>query len=103
MAELERAVAALRITSVDLVPSTISTLLGCEPTTSWAKNTRVPLRHPNSVLRHVETPGRRDKPADLEAQVAEILDRLTPDESVWAELVRPRRRALLRLVHGPYE
>jgi hypothetical protein len=37
VAELARAVAALRIMDEDLVPSDVSALLGCEPTKGWAK------------------------------------------------------------------
>ncbi|GAB4013493.1 DUF4279 domain-containing protein [Nocardioides ultimimeridianus] len=88
MADLARAVASLRITSVDLVPSTISALLGCEPTTSFAKGETLVSRFATrtATFGMWRLQARETEPADLDAQVAEILDRLTPDASVWAEL-----------------
>lgn len=88
MAELARAVAALRIIGDDLVPAEVTQVLGSEPTTGWTKgDTRTfggvtrTVSFGKWTLQAVET-----SPADLDVQVAEILSRLTADESVWAEL-----------------
>ncbi len=88
VAELARAVAALRITAEDLVPSEVSALLGCEPTKAWAKGDSLTSPRPTRTasfgmwrLHADET-----EPADLDAQVTSILGRLTSNESAWAEL-----------------
>lgn len=88
VAELARAVASLRITDEDLVPSEVSALLGCEPTRGWAKgDTLTSFRATRTAsfgiwsLHADET-----EPADLDAQVTSILGRLTTNESAWAEL-----------------
>ena len=80
--------AALRIVGDDLVPAEVSALLGCEPTKSHARGDVLGPRWGTRTasfglwtLRTAET-----EPADIDAQVAEILSRLTGDKSVWAEI-----------------
>ncbi len=88
MATLARAAAALRIIGADLVPTEVSRLLGCESTTSYAKGdtltsigvTRV-ARVGMWLLQAEET-----EPADLDTQVAAILNHLNDDASVWEHL-----------------
>ncbi|MEQ4209780.1 DUF4279 domain-containing protein [Actinopolymorpha sp. B9G3] len=88
MAELARALAALRVAGEELVPDAITTALGCEPSRSWAKG--------EAWISHGVTRTRRfglwsldaeeTTPADVDAQVATIRGRLTSDEAVWRDL-----------------
>ncbi|MEV5000475.1 DUF4279 domain-containing protein [Nocardioides sp. LML1-1-1.1] len=88
MAELARAVAALRIVGEDLDPSEITALLGCEPTTAWAKGETRTTHGVTRVMSFgkwgMEAP--ETSPADLDSQVSAILDRLSPDQGVWSNL-----------------
>lgn len=88
MAELARAVASLRITDEDLVPSDVSALLGCDPTRSWSKGDTLTSHGVTRTARFGMWSLHADEtePADLDAQVTAILRRLTTDESAWAEL-----------------
>lgn len=88
MAHLARAVATLRITGEDLVPSHVSALLGGEPTEGWAKGDALASHAATRTARFGMWMLQADEtePADLDAQVAAILSRLTTDESVWAGL-----------------
>lgn len=90
MAELSRAVAALRITDEEgeLDPRAITSALGCEPTRSWLQGETVTSHGHTRTTRFgmwsLHAP--ETAPADLDAQVTAILSRLTDDESVWAAL-----------------
>lgn len=88
MAELARAAASLRVTGDDLVPADVSSLLGSPPTRGWAKGDTLTSHGVTRVARFgmwtLQAP--ETEPADIDAQVAEILSRLTTDESAWAEL-----------------
>lgn len=88
MADLVRAVAALRIRGENLVPAEISALMGSEPTTAWAKGdahtSRGHTRMSGFGLWQLQAEG--TEPADLDAQVTAVLGRLTTDESVWTQL-----------------
>lgn len=91
MAHLARSVASLRIFGDDLHPEEISRLLGCAPTRAWPKG-------------HVQVskPGREYKkktggwllhasdtePENLDAQVSELVAKLTSDLGTWAELAQ---------------
>lgn len=88
VAELARAVASLRITDEELSPSDVSALLGCEPTEGWAKGDTLTSHGVTRIARIGMWSLHADEtaPADLDAQVAGILSRLTTDESVWAEV-----------------
>lgn len=88
MADLARAVATLRVVGDDLVPSEITRVLGCEPTTGWAKGDERTL---HGVARTAtfgkwSLEAEETSPADIDAQVANLLGRLTSDLSVWADL-----------------
>ncbi|MEQ7010404.1 DUF4279 domain-containing protein [Actinopolymorpha sp. B17G11] len=77
MAELARALAALRIAGEALVPTAITTALGCEPSRSWAKG--------DAWISHGVTRTRRFGLWSLDAEET-ILGRLTSDEAVWRDL-----------------
>jgi hypothetical protein len=88
VADLARAVAALRVTGDHLVPDEVSTLLGCEPTKSWARGDVLTSSGARRVSRFGlwSIEATETAPADLDAQVDAILGRLTADETVWAGL-----------------
>ena len=92
MGALDHSVATLRFFGDDLVPEEISALLGASPTDSCRKNQEVVGKNTGTV-RIAKTgswrlsAARRER-EDLEAQVFEILDQLTPDTSVWESLAR---------------
>jgi hypothetical protein len=84
--------AVLRFFGDDLVPEEISELLGAEPTSSVRKGEEI-VGHATGQIRIAPT-GRwslnaaRREPEDIEAQVFEILDRLTPNLDAWQSLSR---------------
>lgn len=88
MADLARAVAVLRITDHLLIPDEVSALLRCRPTCSWSKGETwtaqgvVRTRTFGSWMLQAE----ETKPADIDAQVAAILDQATTDLSAWSAL-----------------
>src|SRR4051794_30509829 len=88
VADLSRAVAALRVTGEHLVPADVSALLGCEPTKCWANGDTLASHRTTRTARFGLWSLEADEtePADLDAQVTAILSRLTSDEAVWAKL-----------------
>jgi hypothetical protein len=91
MAELDRAVAALRVVGDDLVPAEVSKLLGAAPTKSFARgdeiqHERVPSRVAGFGLWSLYAP--ETEPADLDTQVADLLRALTTDLHVWHGLAK---------------
>lgn len=85
MGQLKRSVATLRIIGDDLDPAEISRWLGVSPTFSQKKGELIVGRRTKRVatigiwsLRATEL-----EPADVDAQIKEILDRLPADLSVW--------------------
>jgi len=89
MAHLHRAVATLRISGDNLMPSEISVLLGTEPTLAREKGKE--WRTPKGGVR-IATFGQSHlnasdtKPENLDDQVAELLGKLRTDLSVWSKL-----------------
>jgi hypothetical protein len=88
MAELQRSIAALRISGDALNPSDITRLLGCEPTLSRCKGDQI-----SSAIRpHTAKTGQwhlampEQLPGDLDSQLRALLDKLTADLSVWHEI-----------------
>lgn len=89
MAELSRAVAALRIVGDDLRPDEVTALLGASPSRSFAKgdeirHRRAPIRVAKFGLWTLDAP--ETEPADLDAQVNVLLQPLTPDLGRWRQL-----------------
>ena len=90
MAQLHKSAATLRIAGDAVDPSAITRLLGCEPTDSYRKGDIKRSKHQDIVRRtglwRLEASDR--EPEDLEAQVQELLSRLSPDLSAWQSLAR---------------
>lgn len=89
MAYLHRAVASLRIAGDDLIPLEVSALLGAEPTLAREKGKEwlTPLGQTRIATKgqwHLHATD--TEPENLDAQVAELLGKLTPDLSVWNKL-----------------
>lgn len=88
MAHLAKAVAALRVVGDGLHPAEVTHMLGCEPTTAWAKGDE---RTFAGVTRTTSfgmwTLGAEETtPADVDAQVKGLLGRLTSDLGTWTDL-----------------
>ncbi|MDQ3423772.1 MAG: DUF4279 domain-containing protein [Actinomycetota bacterium] len=86
MAELDRAVASLRIMSNSLDPHEVTESLGCLPTCSHARGElivrkRLPPRTASFGLWSLGAP--ESSPADLDSQVASLVGQLTTDVDVW--------------------
>lgn len=86
----EHSIVSFRIFGDDLVPSEVTTILGCEPTKAYAKgDVRIGSKTSN---RYVEKTGRWSlsaidrQPEDIPAQISEVLGKLTKDPQVWGEL-----------------
>ncbi|WP_279362010.1 DUF4279 domain-containing protein [Xanthomonas sacchari] len=86
----DHSIVSFRIFGDDLVPSEITSLLGCEPTKAFAKgDIRVGAKTGN---RYVEKIGRwslaaeDSYPEDIPAQISKILSKLPEDPAVWASL-----------------
>ena len=88
MAQLARSVATLRIIGDDLVPDEVSKLLGGTPTHSQRKGDAIPLKSGERVARggmwRLAATDR--EPEDVDAQISEILEKLTPDIESWRSL-----------------
>jgi|SRR6516162_151531 len=89
MATLARAVATLRIIGDSLVPDDVTRALGTSPSASQLKGQE--LRGKDGRVRTAKFGAWRlhaseTSPADLDAQVAEILAKLSSDLRIWSEL-----------------
>jgi len=90
MATLERTVATLRISGDSLDPAEITTLLGCAPTTAQTKGQLIIGKHTGAEriakfgMWHLEASPQ--EPGDLDAQIAELLGRLTDDLGIWKQI-----------------
>ncbi len=90
MPALNQSVAALRVHGDFFCPQYITHMLGCEPTYTHSKGETGRSKASGStwIRRHsIWTLSAEDrKPADLDAQVTELLGKLTQDLSVWEAL-----------------
>jgi hypothetical protein len=89
MATLARAVATLRIMGDSLVPDDVTRVLGAAPSASQIKGEE--LHGKDGRVRTAKFGAWRlhaseTSPGDLDAQVAEILSKLSSDLRVWSEL-----------------
>ena len=90
MAQIAESTASLRITGDELVPGEISKLLGCEPTQGERKGDRIV----GPKTGHVRISKRgtwrlaaeRCEPENFDAQVKQLLSKLSSDLAVWAAL-----------------
>ena len=92
MEETGHSVATLRFFGDDLVPDEITALLGTSPTVSHLKGQKL-VGSKTGTVRIAKTGSWRlhaapHEPADIEAQILEVLGKLTPDLSIWASLSR---------------
>lgn len=89
MAHLYKAVATLRIAGDDLIPSEVSKLLGAEPTLAREKGKEWLTPRGKSRIAafgqwHLNASD--TEPENIDAQVAELLGKLTSDLGVWSKL-----------------
>lgn len=92
MGVLDHSVATLRFFGDDLIPEALSSLLGAPPTEANAKGEEI-IGRTTGQVRIAKTgswrlKAARQQPEDLEAQIFELLAKLTDDLSVWALLSR---------------
>jgi hypothetical protein len=84
-----RSRATLRIIGDGLVPDEITSLLGCEPTSVQSKGEVIRGNTGRERIAHIglwRLRAEERTPEDLNAQIAEILDRLNPDPEAWMSL-----------------
>jgi hypothetical protein len=91
MTHLQRSVATLRISGDDLIPSQISTVLGAEATFSRLKGQAIvsssgKISTAKMGQWHLSATDR--EPENLDAQVAELLGKITTDLLVWKDLCK---------------
>src|SRR5262245_16606318 len=90
MALLDRTVATLRVGGDALIPAEITRLLGCEPTDAQAKGQQIVGARTGQVrvarvgLWRLEAADRN--PGDLDAQIDELLGKVTTDLDVWGAI-----------------
>lgn len=90
MAHIEKSVATLRVIGDDLIPDEVSRLLGCPPTKSQIKGEVVRGNKTGRGYTMKTGMWRLEaddcEPENLDAQVAELLGKLTNDLGVWSQL-----------------
>jgi len=91
MPAITESVASLRIFGDSLLPEAVTGRIGATPTSSYRKGDVEHMRSGRELVRKtgmwlLEAP--KKEPEDLNAQVAEILSRLTQDIEVWKALAR---------------
>lgn len=87
--QLNRAVVSLRVSGDDLVPADVTRLLATNPSMAYARGDEIPSKH--GAVRIAKfgfwsCAGPETEPADIDAQVAQLLQRLTPNLDVWRQL-----------------
>lgn len=91
MGELSRAVASLRVSGEDLIPDEVTGVLGANPSMAYARGDQVASKHGAARVAKFglwSCAGPETEPADIDAQVRQLLQRLTPDVSVWQQLAK---------------
>ncbi len=90
MTKVDNATASLSIIAQDLSPDEITVLLKCVPTRSFRAGDVKSPRHPEQHWKHggwlLETTLGRQ--ANLEAQIADLLGRVTKDVAVWQRITK---------------
>ncbi|WP_024929977.1 DUF4279 domain-containing protein [Methylophilus sp. OH31] len=90
MPQISRSEASLIVTGDNLVPSEITILLGCEPDSSHTKGEKVEINKTGNI--RITSSGewrinaKSREPENLDAQISEILDKLSSDLSIWMSL-----------------
>ena len=101
MAQVAESTASLRIMGDDLEPTEVSGMLGCTPTQGERKGDRVVgpktghVRIAKSGMWRLEAA--RHTPENLDAQIEEILSKVSSDPGVWMQL---RERYTLEIFSG---
>ena len=91
MAQMHKSVAKLRIIGDDLVPTDVSRLLNCNPTSAQKKGDVIVGK---SGLQRTARNGmwslqsEDQQPENLDGQIEDILGKLTADMEVWQTLAR---------------
>ena len=87
--EVDETSVCLRVFGDDLVPSELSDLLGVQPTKSWRKGDVFQGKKYDRIQKtgswHLSTERQAD--VSLEAQINQLLDQITPDLTIWAQLI----------------
>jgi hypothetical protein len=90
MAQVARSLASLRISGDELMPSEITEALGCEPTESHIKGENIVGKNTGNVRITKSGMWRLNAseriPENLDAQIIEILSKLSRDLEVWKEI-----------------
>ena len=92
MGAFDYSMATLRLFGDDLIPEEVSALLGASPTEAHHKGEELVGRRTGNKRTaktgswHLQAS--RREPEDLEGQIFEILEKLTPDFSIWTSLAR---------------
>ena len=90
MAQRQESQAALRISGDDLKPAEITELLGCQPSYARAKGEQTIGSKTNRVYTTKtgiwSLEATQSQPADFDAQIAEILQKLPSDLTIWAAI-----------------
>src|SRR5258708_784479 len=90
MGSVQKSVATLRILGDELVPDQVSSQLGCPPTASHQKGDTIGAgERAESITRTGRWSLRSTdhEPESLDAQIVEILSKVTNDMEVWGSLV----------------
>ena len=91
MAQMHKSVATLRIIGDDLLPTDVSRLLNCTPTTAQKKDDVIVGK--SGLQRNVRTgmwslQSKDQQPENLDGQIEEILGKLTTNMEIWQTLTR---------------
>ena len=95
MAQIQRSLATLRIVGDNLDPTEITRLLGCAPDAAQTRGEEIAARSGGSVriarkgMWRLSATDR--EPEDLDAQIRELLSKLTDDLTVWASIAERHR------------
>lgn len=95
MAQIQRSVATLRIMGDNLDPTEITRLLGCAPDAAQTRGEEIPARKGGSVriarigMWRLSATDR--EPGDLDAQIRDLLSKLTDDLTVWTSIAERHR------------
>ena len=90
MAQISRSVATLRIMGDNLIPADITSLLGCDSTYEQTKGQvligRISGHKRVARLGMWRLEATDHEPENIDAQISELLDKLTKDISVWGSI-----------------
>ncbi|PCI70423.1 MAG: hypothetical protein COB38_07260 [Gammaproteobacteria bacterium] len=89
MAQISRSVVGLRIAGEDLIPAEVTSMLGCESTSEQTKGDLVVKRKKRTAEIGMWRMKATDfEPENLDAQILEILEKLSSNLEVWEVLTK---------------